>query len=202
MKYLLALVFFVGCGTVPTTPIENKPEEVKPVLKSIKNIWPKPEFDEKARAAIHLYGEKLLAATPKDIDSWCLNWSNVDKVSFYSSLLSHMSKFESNFKPELTYTERFPDDSGNKVVSRGLLQVSYESCLKGYKVALAKGEELHGVEKNLECSVKILNRLVPEDGLISAKIDGKYKGGARYWSVLRPENKLSLIKSGVMGQCN
>jgi len=195
MKYLIALLFLVGCGSVQV----ESPKA--PELKQVKNIWPKKEMDEVARSAINLYGKELLASKPADIDSWCLDIESVDKVSFYSAMLSHMSKYESNFNTELTYTEKFPDGSGNRVISRGLLQVSYESCLKGYKANIKSGEELHDPVKNLECSVKILSKLIPENNLIAAKVDGKYKGAARYWSVMRPENKLSLIKSGVMEAC-
>jgi hypothetical protein len=195
MKYLVAILFLTGCGSIQV----EKPKE--PELKQVKNIWPNKSMDEAAKDAISLYGQSLLTSKPADIDSWCLDFSKVDKVGFYSAMLSHMSKYESNFKTELQYKEKFTDDSGKNVISRGLLQVSFESCLKGYKVQLKTGEELHDPVKNLECSVKILNRLVPENNLVSAKVDGKYKGAARYWAVMRPESKLSLIKSGVMEGC-
>jgi hypothetical protein len=129
------------------------------------------------------YGKDMLAAKPLDADKFSKSYAK-DPLKFYIKLIAAMAKFESGFKPECTYTESFEDVKGKKVISRGLLQLSIESC-NSYGAKLKDAKELHDPITNLKCGVLILNKWIKKDNYIgSAKL-----GGARYWSCLRDTSK-------------
>ncbi len=147
----------------------------------------------------HLYseldrvGQDLLDVIPADSGTWCPNYKNLsynDRKKYWIYVISQMTRFESSFKPETSYTEDFTDSSGKKVISRGLLQISIESA-KGYDCEVGNAQELHNPLKNLTCGVRILDRWVGRDGRIAGKVDAKWRGGARYWAVMREADKTS-----------
>lgn len=147
----------------------------------------------------HLYseldriGQDLLDVIPADSATFCPNYKNLSYESrkrYWIYIISAMTKFESGFDTNTKYTEDFDDSTGNAVISRGLLQISIESS-KGYDCGLANAQELHDPFKNLSCGVRILDRWVGRDGRIGGKVDAKWRGGARYWSVLREGDKTS-----------
>jgi hypothetical protein len=147
----------------------------------------------------HLYseldrlGQDLLDVIPADTATFCPKYKNLNyeqRKKYWIYIISAMAKFESGFKTDTSYTEDFNDSSGANVVSRGLLQISIESS-KGYDCGMATAKELHDPLKNLSCGVRILDRWVGRDGRIGGKIDSKWRGGARYWSVLREGDKTS-----------
>lgn len=84
---------------------------------------------------------------------------------------------------------------GGVAISRGLTQMSLESA-QGYKCPLSSPAELHEPAKNLSCAVRVFNRFVPSPrqyegavrghGRLAGKgSDGKWKGAAAYWAVMR-----------------
>lgn len=147
----------------------------------------------------HLYsemdrlGQDLLDVVPADSGTFCPNYKNLsfdERKKYWVYIMSVMTKFESSFKPNTSYTEDFNDSSGKKVISRGLLQISIESA-KGYDCEVRDAQELHDPFKNLSCAVRILDRWVGRDGRIAGKVDSKWRGGARYWAVMREADKTS-----------
>jgi hypothetical protein len=142
-------------------------------------------------------GMDLLDARPSDMDAWCPNYSALDcrgRVQVWAYLMSAMSQFESGHRPEVTYTEAFPDASGNNVVSRGLWQISIESG-RGYQCPLASANDLHDPLVNLSCGIRILSRWVPQDGLIQAQNSaGRWLGAARYWSIFRKAPRIASMQ--------
>ncbi|NQZ19850.1 MAG: transglycosylase SLT domain-containing protein [Bdellovibrionales bacterium] len=160
------------------------------------------KWNEYTLTSIESVGQKLIEKRPSDILSFCPNYDNLNvsgKRMFWISLLAAMARFESSFHPETSYQESFTDSSGQRVVSRGLLQLSIESSL-GYRCPLDSAQDLHDPQKNLDCSVRIMNRWIDRDGLITGKnSSGSWRGGARYWSVLRKESTLSAIRRTTRG---
>lgn len=139
---------------------------------------------------------RLLAATPSDVTQFCPAYGQLnerDKKNFWVYLLSSMAELESSHKPEMSYTEAFNDAQGNRVVSRGLLQISIESG-NGYGCGFKTASELHDPLKNLDCGLRILNKWVGNDGKIAGQIGATWQGGARYWAVLRRDPNLGKIK--------
>lgn len=176
------------------------PEVVEPVLPPIQENFSYIPFtwdgkhrnadlwSEYTHRAIEDFGDGLMASEPEDINNFCPNYLNLNdegRLMFWIHLISSMVKYESGFKPETFYQEAFKDRNGNYIISRGLLQLSIESA-RGYKCDLDDAQDLHDAQKNLECGVRIINRWVERDGVVASKrSDGKWIGGARYWSVLR-----------------
>lgn len=147
----------------------------------------------------HLYseldrlGNDLLDVIPADAGTFCPNYRNLnydERKKYWIFMISAMTRFESGFDPKTSFKEGFNDSSGRPVISRGLLQLSIESS-RGYDCGLRDAEELHDPFKNLSCGVRILDRWLGRDGRIAGKVDGKWRGGARYWSVLRAGDKTS-----------
>lgn len=157
--------------------------------------WAKKNTDGMWTAAAEaaVASSQLINASPTDIQAFCpayLTRSADDKKIFWVGLLSIVARPESNFKPETKYTESFPDAQGNKVISRGLLQISIESAnQKKYSCAIKKAEDLHDPGTNLTCGVKILDAWVKTDNVIATYGKGAPRGGGRYWSTLREKNK-------------
>jgi uncharacterized protein YraI len=147
--------------------------------------------------AIATYGSGLTGSVPSDVTSFCPSYpklSKAERTQFWTGLIAGMAKFESNYNPQTKYTESFTDSSGSNVVSRGLLQLSYESA-KAYGCSISSGAELHDARTNLTCTVRILNKWIGGDGVVTDSEGSKWLGGARYWSVLRKSSTLNPIIS-------
>lgn len=187
-------VFVIGCTTVPKPPEPvtqpDIPEEKAYVCA--RNTWCNA-FSDAVKKAVTLYGKELLAANPTDYAKYC---GTAGKLDCYNAILHAMSVYESGIDPNQVYVESFSDAKGNKVRSVGLLQVSIESC-RSYGASATTTEELLKPEKNLECSVRILNRWIPKDGVIAGGSIGAWKGAARYWSVMR--KRQSEIREKALG---
>lgn len=154
--------------------------------------WSKHVFER-----IPALAPRLLTTLPKDIAQFCPAYKDLnerDKRNFWVHLISSMSEFESNHKPETSYTEAFYDAQGRRVVSRGLLQISIESG-NGYGCGLKDANELHDPLINLDCGLRILNKWVGNDVALAGQSGSTWQGGARYWSVLRKDPALGKIKA-------
>lgn len=100
----------------------------------------------------------------------------------WTILLAGMCRYESNFKPSLEYKEKFKDQQGHNVISTGLFQVSRESS-RGYGFRVTQ-KELKDPYMNIDIAVAILKKWIERDGVL-ANNKSPWRGGARYWSVLR-----------------
>lgn len=202
--------------TAPDPESDPQPEpEPEPELLEIEVDWAAlpqaADWTAHTANAVDEFGSGLIESSPTDIAGFCPNYETLNddaKRAFWVSLISAMARPESNFNPDVSFNEydncKYPgckDDfttrDGRKVVSRGLLQLSQESA-NGYQrfgcsIAIEDEEALHDPETNLRCGVVILSRWVSRDGLI-AKDTTPYRGGARYWSVLRRPAKISGIQ--------
>lgn len=132
-------------------------------------------------------GQDMLDVIPADSGLFCPKYKSLSysqRKQYWAYLISSMVRFESNFKTDTSYKESFNDSRGNPVISRGLLQLSIESG-NAYGCGFKNAQELHDPYKNLSCGVRILNRWVGRDARIAGKVSNSWRGGARYWSVLR-----------------
>lgn len=168
-------------------PIRGKKVEEKNRHGTFLADWKNPEWTDMLVASLEKEGAILLAQDFAGVYG--------DKKQFFVMLFSSLCRFEGNFNPEATYTEKFPDASGVRVVSRGLFQISIESAngLR-YKCGLKKAEELHDPETNIRCAVKIATALIREDGILAGGKPDHWRGMARYWSPFRnPEKKAAIM---------
>lgn len=174
--FVLTLLLF-GCTMAPVKqePVPPKPIEVSGWQASWTPI---------AEKALKEHAGDLLKANPKGL---CPG----DKLTNYLNIMIKLAKFESGYKPALTYQESFNDRFGKPVISTGLLQVSQESC-GGYGMKTTT-EELKRVEKNFACAARIMNKWIVIDGVISEGKPGAWLGMAKYWSPFRDEAKRKVI---------
>jgi hypothetical protein len=180
----------------PVIPIDEDQDSgdinSTPILKFIPMDWDGEHPDAESWShmtydGLNDFGDNLLNVIPSDIANFCPNYEQlniVDRKMFWIHLISSMTRLESNFNPQASFQEAFNDAKGRPVISRGLLQLSIESAL-AYGCDLRDALQLHDPRSNLICTIKILNRWVGQDGVISRQARGRWLGGARYWSVLR-----------------
>ncbi|WII72132.1 transglycosylase SLT domain-containing protein [Bdellovibrio sp. 22V] len=188
--------------STPTTPEEpsvpSNPPPSSGGAREVVPLWESKHSQGKLWTAhvdktLDTLGEDLLDVIPADRTTFCPRYSSLtyaQRKEFWTYMLSAMVRFESNFKPETSYTESFSDSSGRRVVSRGLLQISIESG-NAYGCGFKSTKDLHDPYQNLSCGIRILNRWVGRDARIAGKVGTSWRGGARYWSVLRAGNKTS-----------
>lgn len=155
-----------------------------------------------AHQAIDTLAPQLTSVIPSDIDAFCPGYRATNPAgrrAFYVALLAELARYESNYDPSVRYTESFTDNSGNRVISRGLLQLSQESA-NGYGCGITNAEQLHDPTTNISCAVRILGRWVERDGVIAGYSAGAWRGASRYWSPLRDRNKLVDLQAALNAQ--
>lgn len=184
---IFAVLFLSACVSEAVKPDAVKPEAIKPRVTML--AWgDRPEWTSYLIGAVTV--ADLQKTNPKDMAGICPNYaktSSEDRIEFWAQLVSIMSKYESNFKPETSYTEGFKDAKGKPVISRGLLQISIESA-NSYGCGFRDAKELHDAKKNLACGVQIIKRWVSRDDHVMGAV-GKNVGCGRYWSVCRTTSK-------------
>ena len=202
MKYfslLIALVFVIFCGCTTAT---NQPDKSQSYI-SENWQWDTrfPAYNSYAKQAIIKYGSSLYGNPPKDVIDFCPDYFSLSadsRLMFWVNFLSALSYEESDHDSDLEYQERFEDNYGNKVISKGLFQLSYESS-QNYDCNISNHDDLKNPQVNIECATKILNKWNMSDNRITGrrfKFFGSWKGGARYWSVLRKKNtKMNIINN-------
>lgn len=191
--FYLLFSFLLLSGFASRKPKAPKTEPV-PIVEPVKEF--KTAFPQQAWAehALKLVEKSKLPQT-KVKDPFCPEMNNRNWVH----LLAAMTRYESNFKPTLTYQEKFKNSKGEFVISTGLLQLSYESS-RGYGFPGITTEQLKDPFKNLEVGVAILSKLVAQDGVITSD-KAPWKGGARYWSVLRSTGKVKDVRAFLQPWC-
>jgi len=174
MKYLLLAIILSSCTVT---------QVVKEPVSELKADWTNEEWTT------------ILANALKSSELATMNITEVcgDKIQFYTMLLSSLARYESNHKPSSKYTEKFADVNGNRVVSRGLLQLSKESVNGSrYRCGITDAEDLHDPKVNLECGVKVAAALIKENGVLYSK-SAPWKGLSRYWSPFRNKEKTKVM---------
>lgn len=162
---------------------------------AVAPIWEAAKTDGKKWTAhvmtqLDVLGDDLLDVIPADGTTFCPKYNSLTRAqrkNFWVYLMSQMTKYESSFNTNLKYTEDFDDSNGNPVISAGLLQISIESG-NAYGCAFKSTSDLLDPYQNLSCGIRILNRWMGKDARIAGKVSGSWKGGARYWAVLRSTN--------------
>lgn len=175
---------------LPPPPAPPSPQQGKTLVVT---DWPVVAWTEWTVEALHEIAPDLLAAHPKDAGEWT-SGETYDPVQLYSMLLSALAKFESDYATGALYTEKFKDRNGHYVVSRGLLQISLESANGNYAAGLRDEKELHDPRINIRTGVRIMRKLILQDGVISGGSDGAWKGMARYWSPFRKPERVAYLK--------
>jgi uncharacterized protein (TIGR02594 family) len=150
----------------------------------------KPQWSGFVMDALEQHGAQLLACVPSDIGDFCPAFpgDKARRERFWLYLLSCIAELESSFNPKA----QFRESSGE--ISAGLLQLSTGDAGR-YSCDFSTLEDVLDPLKNLSCGVRILQRWVVQDNVISGISGRDHKGGSRYWSTLRPGRKLETIKA-------
>lgn len=190
---LLIALTLAACTPVPVTPT------TPPVVPStgIISDFPNKAWNDLALKALTNHAAGIVGVVPKDVEEFCPNYVALDSTArrkFYIMLLSALAKFESNYKPTTTYTEKFPDAKGNRVVSAGIFQLSVESG-NGYYCNLKKTADLFDPETNFNCAARIMNKWIVTDKIIGGFVDGRWRGMARYWSPFRSAERKKAMQA-------
>jgi hypothetical protein len=215
MKRLLIVgLLLVACKMPELTPVERG--EVAPPEPFLS--WPNQQWADEALAVVRAEG--LAAVHVKDAKDFCPNGLTERN---WVHLLAAMVKYESGFKPDTSYKECskskgtygssgkwfdahkaycIPGDPRDEgvAISRGLIQISIRSG-NAYGCGLESPQELHDSATNLACAGKILKRWTAQDGVVAGGASGAWRGGARYWSVLRSTGRLADVKRTLKPFC-
>ena len=185
----------------PTPPAPTPPAPTTPTGQVIRARWDSITRDGSSWSQ-YVFNElpalapNLLNKAPADIAQFCPAYSSLsvsDKQNFWVYLMSSIAELESSFDPTQVFTESFRDSSGNLVQSIGLLQLSITDNV--YGCGFTSPTDIQNPEKNLACGLRVLNKLVGQNGQLAGKNSaGSWMGGARYWSTLR-NAKASQIQS-------
>jgi Transglycosylase SLT domain len=160
-----------------------------------------PDADLWTRAtvtAIDIYGEHLLTSSPEDIKSYCPRFASLgreEKKAFWVQMISAIAEKENGkFDPALAFKETFKNSKGEFVMSRGLLQLSFESA-NNYGCGFKTEAALENPQKNLACGVRILDHWVRRENVMSQREEDEWMGPAKYWSVLRKSKTREFIST-------
>lgn len=178
-------------GELTTNEVYKKYPDLRPLWE--KNSSEGIFWSQHLLLELEKIPENFLSTIPTDSNIFCPNYASINQDQrkyFWAFLMSLMVMFESGFDPEAQYEEGFEDSTGNPVISRGLLQISFESS-QSYNCGFKVPADLHDPYQNLTCGLKILSKWVPSDKSIAGHIHNHWRGGARYWSVLRAGDKES-----------
>lgn len=147
---------------------------------SINPSWPNSAWQD--------YVVNRVDTLPRTADEreWCP--AGLTKPNMVHLLAAIVSQ-ESNFKPHLEYKENFKNRYGEDVISTGLFQLSYSSA-RGYGFSGITTEDLKNPYKNIDVALVILKKWMLADGVVANSSGYDWKGGARYWSVLRHSKKV------------
>jgi len=197
--FFLTGFLWLGTGCADANSFESPILPEKPVsepdpvsLREVIPLWESKvsqgkEWTAHVNRQLDLIGADLLVGDPQDSNLFCGNYdklSDSQRRQYWTFILSMMVKYESGFNTNAKLTEKFTDYHGRKVISRGLLQISIESS-HSYDCGLRSSQDLHDPLQNLTCGIRILNRWVKYDRRIAGKVSQSWRGGARYWAVLR-----------------
>lgn len=202
MRYLLFLFILVGCISEDPKP-KPKPKPSKP----LEFRWKNKSYDkqmissiEKVRKPIRAVrvDHSLVEMKPSDWKEFINEWPSTREgvISFWGKILVEMSWWESGWKTNTKYKEKFG------VKSRGLFQMSIQSS-NSYGCGWKKDQEIHDNPlKAIDCAVATLAYWVKRDGCLACKgkkdpnnrWDSGYRGGGRYWAVFRG-NRDYTVKS-------
>lgn len=193
MKFLncvlaaILLLILASCTQLPTKPEESE-KPVSGIPEKTNLPWAGKHKDsslwtEKLKQEVIKRG--LVKLSPVDIMSFCPSYSKQDeqgKLTAWMHLFAIMAKYESSYNPKTYFME--PPPLGYESI--GLFQLSYEDQPNYPSCNLNRAtKNLEDGITNIRCAVTILSKLVTKDNRIAGKVGGSWKGGARYWSVLR-----------------
>lgn len=178
-----------GVGEILNKPApepEAPPQEIKRLPLSFEaKVKGSAVWSDALRALLRASSIPDIALS--DADDWCPRYSLLNReyrIEFWAHFWAIVMKYECDYDPRC-----FSVDVGNKndrnTWSVGLLQLSVcDQPNYGFKLGYTF-EDLQDPIKNMILGVKIAEKLIRDDRMIGAKVDGHWRGLTRYWGTLR-----------------
>ena len=146
-----------------------------------------------AMRALDSHGDRLIRTVPRDIGQWCPAYAESgpwERKAFWAGLLSTLSKHESTYRPTAV---------GGGGLWYGLVQI-LPATARGYGCEARTGDALKDGALNMSCAVRIMNRTVPRDGVVSRGM----RGVAADWGPFHSARKREDMRSWLARQpfCN
>lgn len=198
---LFMVVMVVACNQKTEPPADPPAGDVTvepaPSPSKYEFRWDSPEKTKVLVRSIQ-DAKFLMTVKPKDWQEYTDKWpeNTRELIQFWGNILVEISYYESKWDGSKSYKEAFRNSQGERIYSRGLFQLSRESG-RGYGCSFFEEADLHKDHLNISCAVVILDRWVGRDKVIDGGYSGNWKGGARYWAVLRGFN--SYTKKALKG---
>ena len=185
-RLVFALLAFAACTPAPP------PDPHTPPTPARWDGW-HPQSDLWSAALLRTLraAPALLDARPADMPAFCPRYDALPRearAAVWLMLFSAVAEKESSFRPGATHRESFAGEDGRPVISRGLLQTSFEST-RHYGCDHATPADTHHPIRNLSCGVRIMTHHVTREGWIGGTPEAPGSGAARYWAVLRPGHR-------------
>ncbi|WP_245781140.1 transglycosylase SLT domain-containing protein [Celeribacter neptunius] len=166
-----------------------RPYEIKMPKLRWKSQSKGPAWTRSAMKAVASHGQALVRTVPQDIDSWCPGYRSQDangRAAFWSGLLSTLSYHESTWRETAV---------GGGGLWYGLVQIAPPTA-RLYKCQAGTGEALKNGEMNLSCAVRIMNRTVARDQVVSRGM----RGVAADWGPFHSERKREDMRRWLAAQ--
>lgn len=148
-------------------PVARPREQVAQEMPDLRwdHIQGSSRWTRAAMAALESHGDQLVDTVPRDIAQWCPAYPEAgewERKAFWAGLLSTLSKHESTYRPTAV---------GGGGLWYGLVQI-LPATARGYGCQARTGDALKDGALNMSCAVRILNRTVPRDGVVSRGMRG------------------------------
>lgn len=142
-----------------------RPYEIRMPKLRWKNQSRGPAWTRAAMAAVASHGQSLIKTVPGDINTWCPGYATQDesgRAAFWAGLLSTLSYHESTWRETAV---------GGGGLWYGLVQIAPPTA-RLYNCRAGTGEALKDGEMNLACAVRIMNKTVARDRVVSQGMRG------------------------------
>ncbi len=171
MKLKIALLggmvaLLAGCADVDVEEVFSSKSKADVELTMAWDHTPQGAvWTEATMTALDSHGTNLTAIIPGDIETWCPGYSKQDldgRKAFWTGLLSRLTYHESTWRQTAV-------GGGGKWY--GLTQI-LPSTARLYGCQARSGSALKDGSANLSCAVRIMNKTVARDGVVSAGMRG------------------------------
>jgi|GEM_PF-6992637 len=188
------IAMFSGCTAAPkeVSAIVTATSTSTSTSTDYQASWPQKEYTEILVKSLDNHGQALMQSYPPEVCG--------DRKKYYVALMSALAGFESSFDTNAKYTENFKDNKGKYIVSRGLFQMSLESCNGNYACAFKSDSEIHDPKLAIVCAVKAANKLVNRDGVLYSE-SAPWKGLSAYWAPFRNKAKREAMIAKAKATC-
>lgn len=177
---MAALACVSACALQPQSPATSEPQPFTAAWggqaddAALWTQWLSEDLESDGAALINLI--------PADAAEYCSSWRTLDhrgREQVWITLISAIAEYESSLDPHASFNEPPPLTER----SIGLMQLSLSDAAE-FHCDFTSESQIEDAHRNLQCAVRILAKLVPQDGVVGGGWRNDRIGAAAYWSVL------------------